>query len=88
LQLTQLQNEILGTAHSEGRVHPSTFSSRLLHDLNDVHAAVSDLVGRGLVVAAKGDTYRLTERGDAAHRAREKKHRAAKISRTRTWQSG
>jgi len=87
LQLTQVQNEILDTAHSEGRVHPSTFASRLLHDLNEVHAAISDLVGRGLVVA-EGDTYRLTERGDAAHGARVKQHRTAVISRTRTWQSG
>jgi Mn-dependent DtxR family transcriptional regulator len=87
LQLTPLQNEILATAHAEGRVQPSIFASRLLHNLNDVHAAISDLVDEGLAVA-EGDTYRLTERGDAAHRARMKQHRADVLSRTGTWQAG
>jgi hypothetical protein len=43
MQITQIQEEIIGTAHAEGRVDPSTFSRLLLHDFDDVHAAIRDL---------------------------------------------
>lgn len=88
LQLTQLQHEIIGTAHSAGQVDSGAFARLLLHDLDDVHAAISDLVARGLVAAAEGGTYRLTGQGEAVHRAREEAHRAAVVSRTSSWQRG
>jgi Mn-dependent DtxR family transcriptional regulator len=86
VQLTQLQDEIIDAAHSEGQVDPATFARLLLHDLDNVHAANSDLAKRGLVTAAEGETYRLTDQGEAVHRAQEDAHRAAVISRTRSWQ--
>jgi Mn-dependent DtxR family transcriptional regulator len=88
VQHIQLEREIVGTAHSEGQIAPAAFARRLLHDLDDVHAAISDLVDRGLVVPAEGDTFRLTASGEAFHRAREKAHRAAVVGRTQTWQRG
>lgn len=86
MQLTQIQNEVIGAAHSESQVDPITFAGLLLHDLDDVHAAISDLVDRGLVAAAEGDTFRLTDQGEAVHRAQEDAHRADVVSRTRSWQ--
>jgi Mn-dependent DtxR family transcriptional regulator len=74
VQFTQLQDEVIDTAHSQGKVDPATFARLLLHDLDDVHAAISDLVNRELLAAAEGDTYRLTEQGEAVHRAREEAH--------------
>jgi Mn-dependent DtxR family transcriptional regulator len=86
VQFTQLQDEVIDTAHSQGQIDPATFARLLLHDLDDVHAAISDLVDRGLVAAAEGDTYRLTDQGEVVHRAQEEAHRAAVVSRTRSWQ--
>jgi Mn-dependent DtxR family transcriptional regulator len=86
VQLTQIQDEIIDTAHSQGQVDPATFARLLLHDLDDVHAAINELVNRGLVAAADGDTFRLTDQGEAVHRAQEDAHRAVVISRTGTWQ--
>jgi Mn-dependent DtxR family transcriptional regulator len=86
VQLTQIQDEVISTAHSEGRVDPTTFARLLRHDLEDVHAAISDLVDRGLAAAAEGDTYCLTDQGETVHRAREETHRAAVVSRTASWQ--
>lgn len=86
MQLTQIQDEIIDTAHSQDQIDPATFARLLLHDLDDVHAAINDLVNRGLVTAAEGDTFRLTDQGKAVYRAQEDAHRAAVISRTRTWQ--
>ena len=86
MQLTQIQNEVIGAAHSESQVDPTTFAGLLRHDLDDVYAAINDLVNRGLVAAAEGDTFRLTDQGEAVHRAQEDAHRADVISRTRTWQ--
>lgn len=86
MQLTQIQDEVIDKAHCEGQVDPASFARLLLHDLDDVHAAIKDLINRGLVAAAEGDTYRLTDQGEAAHRALEDAHRAAVISRTPTWQ--
>jgi Mn-dependent DtxR family transcriptional regulator len=86
VQLTQIQNAIIGAAHSESQVDPTTFASLLRHDLDDVHAAINDLVNRGLVAPAEDDTFRLTDQGEAVHRAQEDAHRADVISRTGTWQ--
>jgi Mn-dependent DtxR family transcriptional regulator len=87
VRLTQIQDEIIDTAHSQGQVDPATFARLLLHNLDDVHAAINELVNRGLLAAAEGDTFCLTDQGEAAHRAREDAHRADVISRTRSWQS-
>jgi Mn-dependent DtxR family transcriptional regulator len=86
VQLTQIQDEVIDKAHCEGQVDPANFARLLLHDLDDVHAAISDLVNRGLLTGAEGDTYRLTDQGEAVHRAQEDAHRAAVIARTGTWQ--
>ena len=86
MQFTQLQDEVIDTAHSQGQIDPATFARLLLHDLDDVHAAISDLVNRGLVAAAEGNAYRLTDQGEAVHRVQEEAHRAAVVSRTRSWQ--
>jgi hypothetical protein len=86
VQLPQIQDEVIDTAHSQGRVNPDSFARLLLHDLDDVHAAITDLVNQGLVAPAEGDTYRLTDQGEAIHREREQAHRAAVVSRTQSWQ--
>ena len=86
MQFTQIQNEIIDTAHSQGQVDPATFARLLLHDLNEVHVAINDLVNRGLLTAGEGDTYRLTDQGEAVHRAQEEAHRAAVVARTSSWQ--
>jgi len=86
VQLSQIQDQIIDKAHCEGKVDPATFASGMLHDLNDVHAAISDLVNRGLVAAAEGDTFHLTDQGEAFHRRQEEADRAAVIDRTQTWQ--
>lgn len=86
MQLTQLQDEIINAAHCEGHVEPAAFAGRLLHDLADVDAAITELVNRGLMAAAEGEAFGLTDQGEAVHRAREDAHRADVISRTRTWQ--
>lgn len=86
MPLAQIQHEVIDAAHSEGEVAPTTFARLLLHDLDDVHAAIRDLVNRGLLAAAEGGTYRLTDQGEAVHRAQEDAHRAAVIGRTQTWQ--
>ncbi|MEX2106284.1 MAG: hypothetical protein WD810_05240 [Solirubrobacterales bacterium] len=86
MQITQVQDEIINTAHTEGRIDPATFSRLLLHDLNDVHAAIRDLSERGLLESAEGDAFRLTDEGQALHRAQEDARRAAVVSRTSSWQ--
>ena len=86
VRLTQIQDEVIDTAHSQGRIEPASFARVLLHDLNEVHAAISDLVNRGLMVASADDAYCLTDQGETIHRAQEEAHRAAVISRTRSWQ--
>lgn len=86
VQLTQLQDEVIDKAHAEGQVRPDDVVRLLLHNRDDVLDAIRDLVNRGLVAAAEGDTYRLTDQGEAIHRAREEAHRAAVVSRTRSWQ--
>jgi hypothetical protein len=88
VQLTQIQDEVIDKAHCEGKVDPDAFAHTMHHDLDDVHAAINDLVNRGLVAAADGDTYRLTDQGEAVHRAQEDANRAAVIARTGTWQRG
>jgi Mn-dependent DtxR family transcriptional regulator len=86
VQLTQIQDEVIDMAHSEGQVDPNTFAHLLLRDRDSVHAAIRDLVDQGLLESAEGDSYRLTDQGEAVHRAREQAHRAAVVSRTRSWQ--
>lgn len=86
MKLTQIQDEVIDKAHCEGKVEPATFARLMLYDLDEVHAAVNDLVNRGLVAAAEGDTFHLTDRGEAVHRRQEEADRAAVIDRTRTWQ--
>lgn len=86
VQFTQIQDGVIDKAHCEGKVDPTTFARLMLHDLADVHAAINDLVNRGLVVAAEGDTFHLTDRGEAVHRWKEEADRAAVIARTPTWQ--
>jgi hypothetical protein len=86
MQITQIQKEVIDTAHAEGRVDPSAFSRLLLHDLDDVHAAIRDLSERGLLESAEGDTFCLTDEGQALHRAQEDARRAAVVSRTSSWQ--
>jgi Mn-dependent DtxR family transcriptional regulator len=85
VRLTQLQDEVIDAAHSQGQIDPATFARLLLHDLGDVHVAISDLVDRDLV-AVEDDTYRLTDQGEVVHRAREEAHRAAVVARTSSWQ--
>ena len=85
--MTQLQDEVIDAAHSQA-VDPSVFARLLLHDLEDVHDAINDLVGKGLLEGTKQDTYCLTDQGEALHRAREKADRAAVVRRTRSWQRG
>lgn len=87
MQFTQLQDEVIDAAHSQA-VDPSVFARLLLHDLEDVHDAIDDLVGKGLLEGAEQDTYRLTDQGQALYRAQEKAHRTAVVSRTRSWQRG
>jgi hypothetical protein len=84
VKLTQIQDEVIDTAHCEGKVEPATFARLMLYDLDDVHAAINDLVNRGLVSAAEGDAFHLTDRGEAVHRRQEEADRAAVIDRT--WQ--
>lgn len=86
MQFTRIQDEVIDKAHGEGQVDPTSFARLMLHDLDDVHAAIKDLINRGLVAAAEGDAYRLTDQGEAVHRALEDARRAAVISRTQTWQ--
>ena len=86
MQITRIQDEIIGTAHAERRVDPSTFSRLLLHDFDDVHAAIRDLSERGLLESADGDTFCLTDEGQALHQAQEDARRAAVVSRTSSWQ--
>ncbi len=85
VKLTQIQNEVIDKAHCEGKVEPAAFARLMLYDLDDVHAAINDLVNRGLVAAAEGDTFHLTDQGEAAHRRQDEADRAAVIGRTRTW---
>jgi hypothetical protein len=84
--LTQIQDEVIDKAHCEGKVDPNNFARLMHHDLDEVHAAISDLVNRGLVTAAEGDTFHLTDQGEAVRRRQEKADRAAVIRRTGTWQ--
>jgi Mn-dependent DtxR family transcriptional regulator len=86
VQLTQLQVEVIDTAHSQGQVDPATFARLLHHDPADVDAAITDLVDRELLTPAEGDTFRLTDQGEAVHRAREDAHRADVVNRTGSWQ--
>jgi hypothetical protein len=86
VQLSQIQDEVIDKAHCEGTVNPAAFSRMMRHDLGDIHAAINDLVNRGLLAAADSDTFRLTDQGEAVHRRQEDAHRAAVVSRTRTWQ--
>lgn len=86
MQFTQIQNELIDTAHSQGQIDPATFARLLLHDLDDVHAAIDDLVNRELLATAEGDTYGLTDQGEAVYRAQEEAERAAVVNRTRSWQ--
>jgi Mn-dependent DtxR family transcriptional regulator len=86
VQSTQIQNEIIDTAHSQGQVDPATFARLMLYEPDDVQAAISDLVSRGLVAAAEGGNFHLTDQGEAVHRAQEDAHRADVISHTGTWQ--
>lgn len=86
MQLTQIQDEVIDKAHAEGQVRPGDVERLLLHDLDDVHAAVGDLIVRGLMERADGDAYRLTAEGQAIHRAREKVHSDAVKMKTRIWQ--
>jgi hypothetical protein len=86
VQFTQIQDEIIEKAHCEGKVDPAAFAGQMAHDPDDVHAATNDLVNRGLVAADEGDTFRLTDQGEAFQRAKEEAHRATVIDRTRTWQ--
>lgn len=86
VQLSQLQDEVIDKAHCEGKVDPATFARLMLHDLDDVHVAINDLVNRGLVAAAEGDTFHLTDQGEAVYRRQEEADRAAVIDRTQTWQ--
>lgn len=86
MQPSELQDEIIDTAHSQGQLDPMPFARLLLHDIDDVRAAIHSLVDRGWLVAAEDDTYRLTEPGERYHRARASKHRAAVVSRTLSWQ--
>jgi predicted transcriptional regulator len=86
VQFTQIQDEVIDKAHCEGKVNPAAFASGMHHDLDDVHAAINDLVNRGLIAAAEGDTFHLTDQGEAIHRRQEEADRAAVISRTPTWQ--
>lgn len=86
MRLTPIQDEVINRAHCEGKVNPDTFARLLHHDPADVRAAISDLINRGLLAAAEGDTFRLTDQGEAVHRRKEEADRAAVISRTRTWQ--
>jgi predicted transcriptional regulator len=86
MQLTQIQYELIEAARTEGQVHPDAFAHRLSHNCEDVHAAISDLVEAGLLAAAEGDAYRLTNQGEAVNRARDEANRAAVVRRTRSWQ--
>lgn len=86
MRLAQIQDEVINTAHAEGRVDPNAFSRLLHHDLEDVHAAIRELLGRGLLESAEGDTYSLTDEGKALHRAQEDARRAAVVSRSSSWQ--
>jgi len=85
VRLTQIQDEVIDKAHCEGKVDPASFARTMLHDLDDVHAAIDDLVNRGLVTAAEGDTFSLTDQGEAVHQRQEKAERDAVVSRIRTW---
>lgn len=87
VQLTEIQDGVIERAHCEGRVNPAAFASGMLHDLDDVHAAIDDLVNRGLVTADEGNTFRLTDQGEAHHRRQEEANRAAVVARTGTWPS-
>lgn len=86
MQFTQIQDEVINTAHCEGKIDPATFARLLHHDLDDVHAAISDLVNRGLVAPAEGDSFHLTEQGEAVHRRQKEADRAAVVRRTSSWQ--
>jgi hypothetical protein len=85
VRLTDLQEEIVSNAHGRG-IHPDKFADLLNHDPADVHNAITDLVDRALLVAVEGNTFRLTEQGEAAHRQREEADRAAVIRGTPSWQ--
>ncbi len=85
VQLTQLQDEVVDTAHSQSQFDPSVFARLLLHDIDDVHAAIRDLIDRGLLERAEGDTYRLTDQGEAVHRAQEQAHRATVVRLSSSW---
>ena len=87
VDLTQLQDEVIDTAHAEGQVKPDAVARLLLHDLGEVHTAIRGLAEQGLVESADGGAYQLTTEGRAVHRAREKAHRDAVRMNTRTWQS-
>lgn len=86
MQFIQIQNEIIDTAHSQGQVDPATFARLMLYEPDDVQAAISELINRGLVAAAEGGNFHLTDQGEAVHQAQEESHRADVISRTGTWQ--
>lgn len=84
--MTQIQDEIIDKAHSEGHVDPATFAAGMSHKLDDVQAAIDNLVSRGLVASAEDGKFRLTDQGENVHRAQEAAHRAAVVRRTDTWQ--
>lgn len=86
MQLTQIQNEIIDTAHSQGQIDPATFARSMLYEPDDVWTAITELVNWGLMAAAEGDNFHLTDQGEAVHRAQEEAHRGDVISRTGTWQ--
>lgn len=84
MTLSQIQDEVIDHAHGT-TLDPATFARLMLHDLDDVHAAIADLVDKGLM-AADGDTFRLTDQGEAVHRRQEEANRAAVLRRTGSWQ--
>lgn len=86
MQLTKLQDEVIDKVGHESQVGADDVARLLLHDLNDVHVAIQDLVVRGLLESAGSDSYRLTAEGQMVHRAREKAHSDAVKMNTRTWQ--
>jgi len=46
VQFTQIQNEIIDTAHSQGQVDPATFARLMVYEPDEVQARRADVVSR------------------------------------------
>jgi hypothetical protein len=80
MKLTQIQLEAVEIAHSEAVVVPDKMVRLLLHDPDDLAAALDGLARAGLMEEREGGRYVLTSKGVATV-AERKARESAQVKR-------